>query len=69
MLESGEIWKPHVDQIITFHKKLERSPNIMLSGNAVMPEPVEISHEPPEIVFKVFKNEQLLRQTKVTTSA
>lgn len=67
MLESGEIWKPH-DQIIRFHKKLERSPNIMPSGNAVMPEPVEISHATPEIVFEVFKNEQLLRQTKVTKS-
>ena len=41
----------------------------MPSGNAVMQEPVEISHATPEIVFEVFKNEQLLRQTKVTKSA
>ena len=49
MLESGEIWRRQVDQIIRFHEKVEKSRNVMPSGNAVMPEPVEISHATPEI--------------------
>lgn len=42
MLESGEIWRRHVKS------KFEKSANVMSSGNAVTPEPVEISHATPE---------------------